>query len=134
MPCISFDPETGPRGLQAKLKDLAAEISSELAALDEEQSKALLSDFVSDLFLAAAEQKRREDRHRRQAEGIAAAKAKGVQFGPSRKPLPENFDDCCLAWRNGEMSLSEAADSCGMVKTSFRRAVIRREQEESCTA
>lgn len=127
MSCISIRQEDGQERLQEKLKTLAEEISTELAALDEERSRALLSDFVSDLFFAAAERRREEIRRQRQAEGIAAAKAKGVQFGPSRKPLPDNFDSCYRAWRDGEMSLTEAANHCGMVKTSFRRAAARME-------
>jgi len=74
----------------------------------------------------------RAERRRRQAEGIAEAKAKGVRFGPSPKPLPGNFESCCKAWRDGELSLTEAADRCGMARASFRRAVMRREQAGSC--
>ncbi len=96
------------------------------------KSKELLGVFVSDLFLCAADRERRESRQQRQAEGIAAAKARGVRFGPEPKPLPENFDECHRKWRNGDLSLCEAAEVCGMPKTSFHNAVVRKEQSMGC--
>ena len=51
--------------LQEKLRALALEISADLSALGAAESKELLSDFVSDLFLATAEQKRRDCRDRK---------------------------------------------------------------------
>ena len=133
MPCISIHTEASQERLQTKLKELAEEISSELAGLDDEQSKLLLSDFVSDLFLATAERRRREERRRRQAEGIAAAKARGVRFGRTGKALPDNFDERRRAWRGGEMNLQQAADACGMPQGTFYGIVKRREQAESPT-
>ena len=79
--------------IQAKLKALAEEISTNLSQLEGLQRKEVLSDFVSDLFLSVAKQDQQEVRRQRQADGIAAAKARGVRFGPSRKPLPEDFDE-----------------------------------------
>ena len=118
--------------IQAQLQDMAEDIVSRISALDPSVStEHLLGELVSELFLTVAKERQREERHQRQAAGIAAAKAKGVRFGPSRKPLPDNFDSCYRAWRDGEMSLTEAADGCGMVRGSFRRAVMRREQADS---
>ena len=114
--------------LQAKLKALTEEISSDLSQLESAESKELLSDFVSDLFLAAADQQRRKERRQRQAEGIAAAKAKGVRFGRTATPLPDNFDRLHQAWRDGELSLQQAADACGLAKGTFYNIAIRREQ------
>ena len=128
MSCVSIDPAADKERLQAKLKDLAGEISADLATLEADQSKELLSDFVSDLFLAAAEQKKREERRRRQAEGIAAAKARGVRFGPAESPVPENFDQLHRAWRDGKMSLKQAANACGIPKSTFHGIALRREQ------
>lgn len=116
--------------LQEKLKELARQISQELAALESGQRKEVLSDFVSELYLATADQQRREERRKRQAEGIAAAKARGVRFGPAAKPAPENFDALRRAWRGGEMSLRQAADACGMPRGTFYNAALRREQAE----
>ena len=119
--------------IQAQLQAMAEEIVSRITALDAPVStEQLLGGLVSELFLTAAKERQRAERRRRQAEGIAEAKAKGVRFGPSPKPLPGNFESCCKAWRDGELSLTEAADRCGMARASFRRAVMRREQAGSC--
>ena len=119
--------------IQAQLQAMAEEIVSRITALDAPVStEQLLGGLVSELFLTAAKERQRAERRRRQAEGIAEAKAKGVRFGPSPKPLPGNFESCRKAWRDGELSLAKAADRCGMAGASFRRAVMRREQAGSC--
>ena len=132
MSCISVKQDIDKNQLQAKLKGLAAEISSDLAALDDEQGKVLLSDFVSDLFLATAERRQKEERRQRQAEGIAAAKARGVRFGRTGKTLPDNFEEIHQAWRGGQMNLQQAADACGMPQGTFYGIAKRREQAGSC--
>lgn len=114
--------------LRGQLKELALEIVSGLSGLDPEQSRELLGGFVSDLFLSVAEQSRKEERRQKQAEGIAAAKAKGIRFGRPGKPLPDNFDEARRAWRAGELSLQQAADLCGIPRGTFYNAVVRREQ------
>ena len=119
--------------IQSRLRELAREIVSGLSALDSSQGKALLDSFVSELFISVAKQELRETRHQRQAEGIAAAKARGVQLGRSPKPLPDNFEECYQKWRDGEITMSKAASACGMSKTWFRGAVMHREQAADCT-
>ena len=114
--------------MQSRLRQLAQEIVTGLSVLDSAQSKALLDSFVSELFISVAKQELSEKRRRRQAEGIAAAKARGTRFGKARKPLPDNFEECYQKWRDGELSMREAATACGMSKTWFRDAVMRREQ------
>ena len=126
--------EVDKQEMQARLKELAEEISQSLARLEGGQGKELLSDFVSDLFLSMARQDQQEFRRQKQAEGIAAAKARGVRFGPSRKPLPENFSEYYQAWRNGKMTLTQAAETCGMTRASFYRAIDRMKQMEECSA
>ena len=111
-----------------QMKELAAEIATRLAGVEPARSKELLSSFVTELFLAVAEEDRRADRRRRQAEGIAAAKAKGVRFGRPAPPLPEGFDSCRQAWREGRMSLRQAARACGMPASTFHDAVVRQER------
>ena len=119
--------------LRAELKALAEEIAVSLSAVDAVQGKALLGDFVSDLFFSVTEQQRRMDRRQKQAEGIAAAKARGVRFGRAAKPVPDNFDECHQAWREGRMTLQKAAEACGMARGTFYAAATRREQRsESC--
>lgn len=89
--------------------------------MEPSQGKELLGDFVSELFLCAANENLRRSRRQRQAEGIAEA-----------KPLPDNFAGCCDAWQRGEMTAVEAAESCGMSRKSFyyRAAVYMRDSEE----
>ena len=129
MPYVSVNPEK--ELLQTKLKELAEEISEDLSALEAEQGKELLSDFVSDLFLAAAKRRQQQERRRRQAEGIAAAKARGVRFGRAGMPAPENFDRLHQAWRNGQMTLGQAANACGMPESSFYNAAVREKGQKN---
>ena len=72
-------------------------------------------------------QTERENIRQRQAEGIAAAKARGVRFGAPYKALPDNFEELRQAWRGGQLSLRAAAEVCGIPKTTFREAAIRTE-------
>lgn len=108
------------------------ELASGLSVLDSAQGKALLDSFVSELFISVVKQELRETRRQRQAEGIASAKARGVQLGRSQKPLPDNFEECYQKWRGGEVSMREAASACGMSKTWFRDAVMCKEQSADC--
>lgn len=55
----------------------------------------------------------------RQAEGIAAAKARGVRFGRPPRPLPENFREVHRQWRNKKITLRQAAEACGMPEGTF---------------
>lgn len=89
--------------------------------------------FMADLvlqILAYVAQKERENIRQRQAEGIAAAKARGVRFGPRPRTLPDNFEGLRRAWRSGELSMRAAAEACGMPTTTFHDAVVRAEVAE----
>lgn len=112
------------------LRQLAQEVFSDISELDPSRSKELLGVFVSELFLSVSEQERRVIRRQQQAEGIAAARERGVRFGRSCKPLPENFEEYRKAWRGGRMSLREAARACGMSHATFRNAALRLESSE----
>ena len=94
----------------------------DMPILDTRREKNLLGTFISDLVLAllsyVAENERVNIR-RRQAEEIAAAKARGVRFGRRPNPLPDNFDEAYQQWKAKELSVSEAAKLCGMSKSSF---------------
>ncbi len=57
----------------------------------------------------------------RQAEGIAAAKARGVRFGRPNRKLPANFDEVVRMWENKEIGISEAVRLSGVPQTTFYR-------------
>lgn len=94
----------------------------DMPILDTRREKNLLGTFISDLVLAllsyVAENERTNIRQR-QAEGIAAAKARGVHFGRRPNPLPDNFYEVYQQWKMKKISVSEAARQCGMPQTTF---------------
>lgn len=94
----------------------------DMPLLDTRRGKDLMGTFLADIVLAllsyVAENERMNIRQR-QAEGIAAAKARGVRFGREPKPLPENFSEVCCQWRMKRISIAEAARECGMPQTTF---------------
>ena len=77
-----------------------------------------ISDLVLQLLSFVAENERINIKQR-QAEGIAAAKARGVRFGPAPMPLPEEFHDAYQLWKHKKLTISEAADKCGMARSTF---------------
>ncbi len=95
--------------LRDSLPKLADDLVARISEEDPEHCDELLGAFVSQLFQSATKQSLSRERRERQAEGIAKAKARGVQFGSKRKPLPDNFDEVRRSWRNREMNLKEAA-------------------------
>lgn len=101
----------------------------DMPLLDTRQGKDLMGTFIADLVLQilsfVAESERRNIRQR-QAEGIAAAKARGVQFGRPRKPLPEGFEEALARWKNKELTVQQAAQRCGMPASTFYRQAKRR--------
>lgn len=118
--------------VQAHLWELSKEISEGLSKLGLDKRKEFLGALVGELYYSTAAQDRSDKNRQRQREAVAAAKVRGVRFGPARKPLPDNFDEYHQKWRDGEMRMREAARACGMAKTTFRVAVLRKEQEDSC--
>ena len=95
----------------------------DMPLLDTRRGKDLLGTFLSDIVLQVlsfvAENERTNIRQR-QAEGIAAAKAKGIRFGRPPKPLPENFHSVYQHWKMGEITGAAAAKECGMPLATFR--------------
>lgn len=94
----------------------------DMPLLDTRRGKDLMGTFLSDIVLQVlsfvAENERTNIRQR-QAEGIAAAKAKGVKFGRPPLPLPENFYEVHKEWRAKKITLKEAADACNMPVGTF---------------
>lgn len=94
----------------------------DMPLLDTRRGKDLIGTFLADIVLQVlsfvAENERNNIRQR-QAEGIAAAKARGVRFGRPPKPLPENFAVVCKDWQDGKITGVEAARRCGMPLSTF---------------
>lgn len=106
----------------------------DMPLLDTRRGKDLMGTFLSDIVLQVlsfvAENERTNIRQR-QAEGIAAAKARGVKFGRPSIPLPENFNQMRKEWRTGKIAIEEAADSCGMCAKTFYSKAVKAESEEN---
>ncbi len=106
----------------------------DMPLLDTRNEKNLIGTFISDIVLQllsfVAENERNNIRER-QAEGIAAAKARGVKFGRPAKKLPPEFDLYAKKVKNGEMSLRGAAKACGMAPSSFSYCLNR--ESSSCS-
>ena len=94
----------------------------DMPLLDTRRGKDLMGTFLSDIVLQVlsfvAENERTNIRQR-QAEGIAAAKAKGVKFGRPPLPLPDNFYEVHKAWRTKKLTLKQAAAACNMPVGTF---------------
>ena len=102
----------------------AAIVVLDMPLLDTRQGRdptgILIADIVLQLLSYVA-QTEREFNHQRQAEGIAAAKAKGVHFGRKFKDRGENYEAVKAAWELGEISGREAARRLGVAHGTFQR-------------
>ena len=95
----------------------------DMPLLDTRRGKDLMGTFLSDIVLQVLSfvaENERTNIHQRQAEGIAAAKARGVQFGRPPKPLPENYQAAYQRWKSGMITGTAAAKECGMPLSNFR--------------
>ena len=95
----------------------------DMPLLDTRRGKDLMGTFLSDIVLQVlsfvAENERTNIRQR-QAEGIAAAKARGVRFGRPPRPLPEAYHRAYQRWKAGAITGTAAAKECGMPLSTFR--------------
>lgn len=100
----------------------------DMPLLDTRQGKDLTGTLIADLvlqLLSYVAQTERENTHQRQAEGIAAAKLKGVQFGRPPKPIPDAFYPLRQLWLEGKLSSRRAARQLGVSHQTFLRWVRR---------
>ena len=96
----------------------------DMPLLDTRNGKDLMGTFIADLvlqILSFVAQSERENIKKRQAEGIAAAKVKGVKFGRPEKPVPEHFERIVKAWEQKKLSFSEVLKQCDMSEATFYR-------------
>lgn len=106
----------------------------DMPLLDTRRGKDLMGTFLSDIVLQvlsfAAENERMNIRQR-QAEGIAAAKARGVRFGRPQIAMPECFEKTVRLWEQKEITVKEAVQRCGVSEATFyRRLREYREKRE----
>ena len=96
----------------------------DMPLLDTRNGKDLMGTFIADLvpqILSFVAQNERDTIRKRQAEGIAAAKARGVRFGRPEKRVPEDFGKIVKEWERKNIPISEVLKLCGMSEATFYR-------------
>jgi DNA invertase Pin-like site-specific DNA recombinase len=106
-------------------KERGADIAViDMPLLDTRNGKDLVGTFLSDIvlqILSFVAQNERENIRKRQSEGIAAAKARGVRFGRPVKNPPENFRELVHAWERGKLTLEDILERTGLKESTFYR-------------
>lgn len=104
-------------------KERGADIAViDMPLLDTRNGGDLMGTFIADLvlqILSFVAQNERENIRKRQAEGIAAARARGVRFGRPVKKPPENFAAIVREWERGKLTLTEALEQTGFKEATF---------------
>jgi DNA invertase Pin-like site-specific DNA recombinase len=96
----------------------------DMPLLDTRREKNLLGTFIADLVLQVLSfvaQNERDNIKKRQADGIAAAKARGIHMGRPAKTMPENFDSIVKQWKSKQISFDEAFAQCCVGRSTFYR-------------
>lgn len=115
--------------IQKQWRTLTKEIGIDICVLDmplldTRRGKDLMGTFIADLvlqILCFVAQNERENIRKRQAEGIAAAKEKGIKFGRPLKKVPDNFGEIVQKWENKNLKFDEVLEQCGMSQATFYR-------------
>ena len=100
----------------------------DMPLLDTRQGKDLMGTFIADLvlqILSFVAQNERENIRKRQEQGIAAAKARGVHMGRPEKEIPEDFYNIVRRWKRGEITQVDAISMCNVSKSTFFRRIKR---------
>lgn len=96
----------------------------DMPLLDTRNGKDLMGTFIADLvlqILSFVAQSERENIKKRQIEGIAAAKARGVKFGRPEKKVPDDFGRIVHAWEQKRLPFEEVLNQCNMSEATFYR-------------
>lgn len=96
----------------------------DMPLLDTRKGEGLMETFIEDLvlqILSFCAQNERECINTRQAQGIAAAKARGVRFGRPEKEMPEDFIMLVNKWERKELSMKELLQKCEISSATFYR-------------
>lgn len=96
----------------------------DMPLLDTRQGKDLMGTFIADLvlqILSFVAQNERENIRKRQAQGIAAAKKRGIKFGRPEINIPKDFESIITLKNNREIKTKEALKLCNMSRSTFYR-------------
>ena len=96
----------------------------DMPLLDTRNGKDLMGTFIADLvlqILSFVAQSERENIRKRQSQGIAAAKKRGVRFGRPEKPIPEGFAETVKLWEKKEIDIKAVLEMCGLKEATFYR-------------
>ena len=96
----------------------------DMPLLDTRNGKDLMGTFIADLvlqILSFVAENERENIRKRQEQGIAAAKKRGVRFGRPESKVPDNFKNIVRSWERGNLQLEEVLEKCQMSKSTFYR-------------
>lgn len=108
-------------------KEIGADIIiQDIPLLDTTKSRDLLGNFISDIvlqLLSFVAENERNNIRTRQAEGIAAAKKRGVRFGKPAIPIPDNFSELYKRWEQGAISINEFAQHCNMGRSTIYKRI-----------
>lgn len=115
--------------IQSQWRVLTKEIGIDICVLDmplldTRNGKDLMGTFIADLvlqILSFVAQSERENIKKRQAEGIAAAKTKGVKFGRPEKEVPDDFGEIVRDWEQKKLPFAEVLKNCNMSEATFYR-------------
>ena len=106
-------------------KDIGIDICVlDMPLLDTRTCKDLMGTFIADLvlqILSFVAQSERESIKKRQAQGIAAAKEKGIHMGRPVKTMPDNFGELVRRWEEKKIPLEQILQQCGMSEATFYR-------------
>ncbi len=98
----------------------------DMPLLDTTKTKDLLGTFISDVILqllSFVAENERDNIRQRQAEGIAAAKARGVRFGKPVIPMPDNFPELYQQWEAKNLTIDELASLCNMGRSTMYKRI-----------
>jgi len=106
-------------------KEMGVDIAViDMPLLDTRKGKDLMGTFMADLvlqILSFVAQNERETIRKRQSEGIAAARARGVRFGRPVKKPPENFGPLVKEWHRGSLPMADVLTQTGLKESTFYR-------------
>ena len=96
----------------------------DMPLLDTRNGKDLMGTFIADLvlqILSFVAENERENIRKRQEQGIAAAKKRGVRFGRPETQIPDNFGKIIKKWEKGQIKFGDAIQECNMSQATFYR-------------